>query len=128
MQIELPIELGSVWRFPWYLDSVQTLLTLYVARASAAAAIELVDGRQKDEDEDEDDGEEYVQAAAAAQRQVEAAEAAAMAHWEKWRRLPRHIDVDAARRERQAAAPGIAPCCYLESEGITLLWPFGAPE
>lgn len=125
LKIELPIELGSVWRFPWYLNSVQVLLDLYVARAAAAAA--KVGGGQLEEGSDEDEEEERRQAAAAAQYQVEVAEAAAMAHWEAWRLLPRHIDVDAARRERQAAAPGVPPCCYLEQKGITLLWPFGAP-
>ena len=195
--IEMPTEL-SVWRWPWYLESVKVLLHLWLAEAAAAEetggrsegesdqddALQLEDNGGEISDEDElqlegngDDGsdegddlqleenaaadageddeehepmleengetEEDVRAAVAADYAVVAAcdvgakrwispavaraDAAAKAHWTAWRLMPSSIDPVAKLHERRAAAPGLQPCCYLPEEGLTLLWPFGAP-
>ena len=109
------INLGSIWRFPWYQRSVQVLLDLLCVTAVAGSA-HAGSGHS---------------GAAEAEARAEAkarAEAAAKAHWAAWRRMPAHIDVQAALRARRQAWPDAPPCCHLEAEGITLLWPFGPPS
>ena len=49
---------------------------------------------------------------------------AAHTHWAIKRQVPPHINVNAAMMARLKEAPSATPCCYLEQEGLTLLWPF----